>query len=257
MIAAVLLLLAAVVITVPRGDVPAIPWRGVAAAAGGAAAAGVVAAALAGQPVLVALAMAVGATVPGMRRRSRRERRRLLIRSQWPDAIDVVRSAIRSGATLAEAVAGAEPRVPEHLAPRFRAVAARLSVGDSFARSVTALAAPGDDVGRRVVACLTLADEIGSTDTGEVLRALAVFVRSDVAQERDVAARHSWNVAAARIALVAPWLTVAALSVQPAARAAYATAAGSLLLVGVAVLTVAAYAAMMRIARPAVVGEGD
>jgi tight adherence protein B len=254
-IVAAILLTAAALVLFHRGEVPTIPWHALAAAGAAGLTAGVVAAVVVGTPVMVIVASVVGAAIPGMRRRSSRERRRLLIRSQWPDAIDVVRSAIRSGATVAEAVAGAAPRVPEVLQPRFREVAAHLSVGDSFARSVTPLAQPDDDVARRFVACLTLADEMGSADTGRVLSALVTFVRSDVAQQREVSARHSWNVAAARIALIAPWLTVAALSVQPTARATYASGGGSVLLAVVAVVTLAAYAAMNRIVRPVREGE--
>ncbi len=254
-LSAVLLIGASLVLALPPTGL-VVPWRSLAVATAAAAVGALAAGVLVGTPVVIALAAIAAAVTPTVHRRGRRERNRARVRSQWPDAIDTVRSGVRSGATLADAVAGAAPRVPSELAPRFQQVAAQLSVGVGFGKAVSALAVADDPVGDRVTAFLTLSDEIGSADTGRVLKALTDFLRADIAQQRDVAARHSWNVAAARIAVAAPWLTVAALSMQPGARAAYASAGGSVLLAAVAAITATAYAAMNRVGRARPTGPG-
>lgn len=200
---------------------------------------------------VTAVAAVAGGCAPGLWRKRRARLDRHREREAWPDAIDTVRAGVRAGAPLPEAVIEAAVRVPESLRPRFAAAAARLAVGEAFGAAIRRLD-PGPDrdpVAARVVAVLTLADDVGSADTGQVLDSLVGFIRSDLAQQRDIAARHSWNVAAARLAVVAPWLTVAALSLQPSGRAAYATTGGTVLLLVVAAASALAYAVMTRFGR--------
>lgn len=226
-------------------------WRPVALGTTGAAAAGAVAWVLVGIPAIAGVAALGGSAAPGL---ARRRAARLAAQRQataWPEAIDTIRAVVGAGATLPEAVADGADRAPQALGPQFRAAAGRLRVGEPFAMAVRHLDRGGDPVAGRVISLLVLADEIGSSDTGRVLESLSAFVRADLAQQREIAARHSWNVSAARVAVLAPWLTVAALSVQPTARAAYSTAAGSALLAVVAVVTVMAYAVMSRAGRAA------
>ena len=234
------LLVAPVRITSPR--------RIMSTAAAGAAAA-VPAAVVVGIPVVTVLAALGGAALPGVRRRAARRRAEQACREAWADAVIVVRSGVRAGWPVAESVARAVERVPPVLRPRFTAVRAGLAVGESFRHAVAPLAC--DEDGRRFAAVLTLAEELGASDTGQVLDAYAEFLGAEVAQRREVAARHSWNVSAARVALAAPWLTVLALGLQLSVRESYASPAGTVLLSVVAVVTVIAYSIMMAVARAA------
>ncbi|HAN71829.1 MAG TPA: type II secretion system protein F, partial [Actinobacteria bacterium] len=61
--------------------------------------------------------------------------------------------------------------------------------------------------------------------------------------------RQSWTVSAARMAVVAPWLTLLLLSTRPEAVAAFATPAGAAVLVLAAAMSVLAYALMLRVSR--------
>lgn len=215
-----------------------------AAAAGCAAVGGLLAAGVVGVPVVTVLAVLAAGAVPRMRRRSRGKRRRREAREAWPDAVQAVRAGVRAGAPVPQAVADA--RVPDPLVPRFREVRGALAAGRAFSAATAALRS--DPVGERVAAVLVLADDLGAADTGEVLDAFGRFLRAEIAQDRDIAARHSWNVTAARVAVAAPWLTVAALSLQPGVRADYAEPAGAVLLAAVGAATAVAYLAMLRIA---------
>lgn len=233
----------------PRPAGKPLPWRSLGT--------GLVAAVIAAAAVLLvtgvpAAAVAAGATglvAPWLRARHRRTQAADQAIEAWPEAIDVLRAAVRAGSPLPEAVAGCVDRVPDVLTPRFAAARAKLAVGEPFAKAVQALSDAPDPVAIRVCSVLELAHELGSGDTGRLLESLATFLRADVAQRREIAARHSWNVSAARVAVVAPWLTVAALSAQPAGRAAYASAGGTVLLLVVAAVTAAAYAVMSRVGR--------
>ena len=65
----------------------------------------------------------------------------------------------------------------------------------------------------------------------------------------DIAARQSWTVVSARVAVAAPWLTLALLCTRPESAAAYRSATGALIVAVTAGLSCAAYVLMQRIAR--------
>ena len=244
---ALLLALAGGVVLV--APVRAVPPRRLAAAAAGGVAAAVPAAVLVGIPAVTLLAALAGAVLPESRRRAGHRRTEQACREAWADAVVVVRSGVRAGWPVAESVARAADRVPSVLQARFAAVRAGLAVGEPFRRAASALAQDQD--GRRFAAALVLADELGASDTGQILDAYSEFLGAEVAQRREIAARHSWNVSAARVALAAPWLTVLALGLQPSVREAYASAAGTVLLCVVGAVTAVAYSVMMAVARAA------
>lgn len=230
--------------------------RDVAVGSAAAVAAGAVTWLIFGIPAIAGVAALSGVAGPALARRRVARLAAQRRATVWPDAIDMIRAVLGAGATLPEAIADSADRAPQELAVQFRAAAGRLRMGDPFAKAVRHLDRGQDPVARRVIPVLVLADEIGSSDTGRVLESLSAFVRADLAQQREVAARHSWNVSAARVAVLAPWLTVAALSVQPSARTAYSSSVGTALLAVVAVVTVVAYAVMSRAGRVSgLVGE--
>jgi len=74
------------------------------------------------------------------------------------------------------------------------------------------------------------------------------FLRTDLRLRGEIDARQSWTVSAARVAVAAPWLAVAALSIRGESAAAYASAAGAAVLLVTAIIGVVAYWAMTRIA---------
>lgn len=204
-----------------------------------------------GVPVMTGVACVAGMLAPVLVRRQRSARARASAVEAWPDAIDLIRGAVRAGMTVADAVTEPAARGPQPLRARFVEYRRRSAGGEPFDRAVGALCAAFDPVADRVVSVLLLAASVGSADVGRVLAEMASFLRADLAQRREIDARHSWNVAAARLAVLAPWLIVAALSLQPESRAAYGSAPGTLLLAGVALVTIGAYWLMTRASRTA------
>ena len=106
-----------------------------------------------------------------------------------------------------------------------------------------------DPVADRVLASLRIAREVGGTDLGVVLRTLSALLREDARTRGEIEGRQSWTVSAARLAVAAPWITLAVLCTRPEAVRAYSSAAGGLVLLSAAIVTLLAYRAMLRIGR--------
>jgi tight adherence protein B len=100
-----------------------------------------------------------------------------------------------------------------------------------------------------VIVSLGIAREVGGSDLGRVLATLSDFLRQDARARGEIEARQSWTVNAARVAVAAPWITLLLLCTRPETVAAYSTAAGAVILIGSAVLSVVAYRVMTAIGR--------
>jgi len=180
-------------------------------------------------------------------RRTRRQRR---FREAWPDAIQGLISAVRAGISLAEACASQSNKGPEELRPGFKAFASTYRSTGNFRTGLERLRSDlADPVADRVVACLTLAGEVGGTDLVRVLRTLGDFVREDLRVRKEIEARWSWTVTAARVAAAAPWIILLLMSTRPEAAIAYNSPAGATVIIGGALATFAGYRLMLRAAR--------
>ena len=111
------------------------------------------------------------------------------------------------------------------------------------------LARLADPVATQVIAVVRLADEVGGSSLGSVLRALSASLRQDASVRAEIAARQSWTIVSARVAVAAPWLTLALLCTRPESAAAYRSLAGAVIVATTAGLSVLAYLLMLRIAR--------
>lgn len=217
----------------------------------GAALAGAVLMLVVSGSLMVALALGVLAgTLPVMavgRRASLRARARA---GCWPDAVDDLASAVRAGMSLPEGVSALAERGPEALRPAFARFAAEHRVTGAFGPSLDRLKDDlADPVGDRVVEALRLAREVGGTELGRLLRTLSAVLREDARTRAELQARQAWAVSAARLAVAAPWATLAFLSMRPGALAVYDSTGGVLVLVTAGVLSAVAYAVMRRIGR--------
>lgn len=201
-------------------------------------------------PLAAGLAALAGGLVPLLVLRRRAAGRRHSVRAAWPDAVDVLVSAVRSGMSLPEAVGDLGRTGPEPLRPAFTLFATEYRATGSFTQSVDVLQARlADPVADRVVAALRLAREVGGSDLGVMLRTLSAMLRDEARTRSEILARQSWTVAAARMAVAAPWLTLALLCTRSEAASAYTSVAGAVVLCVAALLSVVAYAVMMRIGR--------
>jgi tight adherence protein B len=182
--------------------------------------------------------------------RARLLKRRRLLREGWPDAIATLVSGVRAGVSLPEACSALGERGPAELREGWRSFGATYRATGSFVTSLERLKQElSDPVADRVVAALRLAHEVGGTDLVRVLRTLADFVREDLRVRKEIEARWSWTVTAARVAASAPWIVLLLMSTRPEAAAAYNSSAGVVVIAAGVAATLAGYRLMLSAAR--------
>ncbi|MGH2747879.1 MAG: type II secretion system F family protein [Actinomycetota bacterium] len=182
--------------------------------------------------------------------RARALRRRRRFRDAWPDAIGTLISAVRSGTSLGEACVSLSERGPDDLRPGFQAFGSTYRATGSLAASLDRLRERlADPIADRVVAALLIAHEVGGTDLVRVLRALGDFVREDGRVRKEIEARWSWTVTAARVASAAPWIVLLLMATRAEAARAYSSPEGALIIATGAAITLLGYRLMLRAGR--------
>lgn len=204
-----------------------------------------------GMAVSVALAFALitmGAPVAYVRHRA--TRRRVELRTLWPDVVDDLTSAVRAGLTLPEAMVAMAERGPVELRSDMAHFAAEYRATGRFTQALSAWQVRlADPVADRLAAALRIASEVGGTDLASMLRTLSEFLRTDQRTRSELEARQSWTVNGARLAVAAPWVVLALMSGRGETAAAFDTPAGVLVLAIGAAVSVVAYVTMLRIGR--------
>ncbi|GAA2030580.1 type II secretion system F family protein [Yaniella flava] len=176
------------------------------------------------------------------------KRRQTALREIWPDAIDNLRSAVRAGLTLPEALAQLAERGPMELQDAFASFANDYRSGARFTDALDRLRQTlSDPTADRLIAALRVTREVGGADIGRLLETLSDFLRDDSRTRAELEARQSLTVNGARLAVVAPWAVLLLLATQPEAAAAYQSVAGLVLLLGGIAVSVVCYRLMLRI----------
>jgi tight adherence protein B len=189
-----------------------------------------------------------GAWLPLAVVRRRARKRTAVLRQLWPDVVDHLRSAIRAGLSLPEALIQLGDNGPLELRPVFRDFGSDYRSGGQFDPSLTRLKDRlADPVADRIVEALRLTREVGGSDLGRLLGTLAEFLRESARTRSELEARQSWTVNAARLAVAAPWIVLVLLASRPEAVAAYNTPTGAGVLLGGLAVSLISYAVMLRI----------
>ena len=200
-------------------------------------------------PAAAIAAVAAGMTpwwVAGWRANARVRAARAL----WPEVVDHLVSSVRAGRPLPDAVASLAVQGPVPLRPGFAVFERRWRESGTVSGALDALKEHfADATADRIVEILRMARQVGGTELPSVLRDLAAHLRQDLALRAEVEARQSWVTNAGKLGLAAPWIVLAMLATRPEAAAAYATTAGTVLIVAAAAVTVAAYRVMLVIGR--------
>jgi tight adherence protein B len=196
-------------------------------------------------PSVAPLGFVVGCGVPIVALASARDRRRQRARALWPDVIDSIRVALRSGSTLTDAMIAASAMVPKEWRVAWTELEVNLRRGSDVDTALRRLQrALADPIADRVVEAIVVAREFGGTELPAVLTELGRSVRRESAMRREAQSRQSWVRHAATLGVVSPWIVLALLASRPENREAYSTAAGTILIVASAGATVVAYVAM-------------
>lgn len=217
---------------------------------GGAVVTGAIGSAVTGVPALALLCVALGAWAPVAVLRSRAATLRRKRRDAWPDAVDHVASAVRAGLSIPEALRQLAKHGPEILRDDFAAFARHDAAHGRFDDSLDVLKARlADPAADRLIESLRLARNVGGSDVGRLLRTLSTFLREDAATRSELAAKQSWTVSAARLALAAPWLALVVVGFRGEGLTAYRSGQGVTILVVGALVSWVAYALMKAIGR--------
>ncbi|HKE97767.1 MAG TPA: type II secretion system F family protein [Actinomycetes bacterium] len=182
--------------------------------------------------------------------RSRRSRRLRELQGVWPDAIDHLASGVRAGLSLPEALAALAERGPEPLREPVAGFAGRYHATGRFEAALDQLKDElADPTADRVIECLRMAREVGGTELGRTLRTLSGFLRDEFRVRREIEARQTWVVVAARLAFATPWVVLLLLSMRQEAAAAYRGSGGALVIAAGAAMAVAGYRLMLAVGR--------
>jgi tight adherence protein B len=178
----------------------------------------------------------------------RARHRAAVLRQLWPDVVDHLRSAIRAGLSLPEALIQLGDKGPAELRSVFRDFGADYRSGGQFDPALTRLKDRlADPVADRIVEALRLTRQVGGSDLGRLLGTLAEFLRESARTRSELEARQSWTVNAARLAVAAPWMVLVLLASRPEAVTAYNTPMGAAVLLGGLGVSLISYAIMLRI----------
>jgi tight adherence protein B len=171
-------------------------------------------------------------------------------RVMWPDVVDHLVSAVRSGLSLPESVMSLAHTGPPTTRAAFATFERGYRSSGDFAGSIDDLKAHlADPVADRILETVRMSREVGGSELTLVLRNLAAYLRQDAAIRSEVAARQSWVLNAARLGVAAPWIVLVLLATRPEAAAAYNTTAGAVLVVGGLGVSVVAYQIMIGLGR--------
>jgi tight adherence protein B len=182
--------------------------------------------------------------------RMRARRRRAQLRELWPDVVDNLTSAVRAGLSLPEALTQLGVRGPETLREPFLRFGEDYRASGRFHESLDRLRARlSDPTGDRICESLRIAREVGGSDLGRLLRTLSGFLRDDARTRAELESRQSWVINAARLAVSAPWVLLAMLSLRTESIQAFNTAAGAVVLGTGAGICLIAYQFMARLGR--------
>ncbi|MFJ4168470.1 type II secretion system F family protein [Paenarthrobacter sp. NPDC089714] len=189
-----------------------------------------------------------GAWLPLAVVRRRARRRRAVLRQLWPDVVDHLRSAIRAGLSLPDALIQLGTKGPEELRHVFTDFGSDYRSGGRFDAALTTVKARlADPVADRIIEALRMTREVGGSDLGRMLGTLADFLRESARTRNELEARQSWTVNGARLAVAAPWIVLVVMAGRPEAMLAYNTATGAMVLLGGLVVSAVCYTAMLRI----------
>ena len=168
----------------------------------------------------------------------------------WPEVLDLIISALQSGASITESLANLGIVGPLSIRPDFTQFAEHVSSGMRFELALSKLKEKfSDPISDQLCESLFFAAKFGSRNTVRVLRELSEYVSSDLAVRAEINTRFGWIRNSANLAALAPWLLLLILRTQENARVAYQQNIGQFLMVVGVLATALAYLWMNKIAQ--------
>lgn len=197
-----------------------------------------------------ALAGVTACALPSLAVGWRAHARRAATRVVWPDVVDHLVSAVRSGLALPDSVVTLAHTGPPATRGAFAAFESDYRATGNFGSCLDDLKERlADPVADRIIEILRMSREVGGSELVTVLRNLAAYLRQEAAARAEVEARQSWVVNAARLGVAAPWIVLLLLITRPEAALAYNSSAGTVIIVGGLAVSVLAYRLMLTLGK--------
>ena len=173
------------------------------------------------------LALVLPFMLIGVRARAHRRATRMI----WPDVVDQLVSAVRSGLALPDSVMTLASTGPAVTREQFAVFSSEYRATGNFASCLDGLKARlADPVADRILETLRMSREVGGSELTTVLRNLSSYLRQEGAIRSEVEARQSWVMNAAKLGVASPWVVLLLLATRPEAAAAYNSPGGATLI---------------------------
>ncbi|MFT2815842.1 type II secretion system F family protein [Leifsonia sp. A12D58] len=205
---------------------------------------------LLGVTAITAAAGVAGLMLPALLVMVKAQAKRQATRTVWPDVVDHLVSAVRSGLALPDSVSSLAHSGPPETRDAFAGFEREYRATGSFSHAIDTLKdALADPVADRILETLRMAREVGGSDLTMVLRSLAAWLRQDAAIRQEAEARQSWVVNAAKLGVAAPWIILVLLASRPEAALAYNSSSGLVVIIGGLAVSVVAYRVMIALGK--------
>lgn len=205
---------------------------------------------LLGVTAITAAAGVAGLMLPALLVIVKAQAKRQATRTVWPDVVDHLVSAVRSGLALPDSVSSLAHSGPPETRDAFAGFEREYRATGSFSHAIDTLKdALADPVADRILETLRMAREVGGSDLTMVLRSLAAWLRQDAAIRQEAEARQSWVVNAAKLGVAAPWIILVLLASRPEAALAYNSSSGLVVIIGGLAVSVVAYRVMIALGK--------
>lgn len=168
----------------------------------------------------------------------------------WPEVLDLIISALQSGASISESLANLGRVGPKAVQNKFKEFEKNLSAGSKFEDCLNDLKRDfSNPITDQLFECLYFTAKFGSKNAVKVLRELSEYVSADLALRSEISTRFGWIKNSANLAAIAPWILLFILRTQENARVAYLQPIGRAIMIFGVIATLTAYLWMNKIAR--------
>jgi tight adherence protein B len=203
-----------------------------------------------GWAMVSAATFLLGLTLPAWYLTNRHQRERTAMQSALAEAVDSLRSAVRAGMSVEEALASLARTGPEVLRPPLTELARDLRVSgfeEAIRRSRERIADPVFDM---VAAALLMSHRVGGRNLSTVLDALSRSVRQTIQVEQELRAHQAKNVLSARIIAALPLALILVIrGLNPDYLDVFSSAKGQAILALCLLSVAVGYAGMLRATR--------
>jgi tight adherence protein B len=159
----------------------------------------------------------------------------------WPEVIESLQSAAKSGMGLIDSISELGESGPWQIRKQFASFVQRIDGGQSFDASLTLLKSElGQLHADRLIELIRLVHLSGGAGYVESLNSQAKITRSDIATWGELESKQGWVTGTAKLALAAPWVVVLFLASRPENVEIYNSNEGlTVLLVGLTISLIA------------------